>query len=313
MGTKIIAEIGSNWSSFEDCKNSIALAEKCGADAVKFQLFDYDALYGHGTFRNLTTLPSPHMPHDWIPKLSEKAKACGIEFMCTAFSPELIDVVDPYVETHKVASSDLNHIRMLEKLREIGKPVILSTGASHIADIQIALEVLRNTPVTIMYCVAAYPARLINFRRLDTLRETFGDEYAYGYSDHSIDIACIPIEAIRHSATVLEKHVNLVGATGPDSPHSLNMDEFKAMVTAIRGGEPVLNLERDMFSMHNRRLIATQDINPGDELKEGENFGIFRSLKPECLALSPWYINQVGGQISKKFIKCGDGISFDAF
>jgi N,N'-diacetyllegionaminate synthase len=312
MSVKIIAEVGSNWRNFEDCKDSISKAKACGADAVKFQLFDYVSLYGPTLLPVEVTSNTYYLNKDWLPKLKEKADACGIEFMCTAFSPELIDIVDPFVSTHKVASSDLTHIRMLEKLEKIKKPVILSTGGSGKVDIATAVKIFlwREIPVTLMYCVSAYPARVINAFQFEWLK-SFG--CSVGYSDHSIDVAIIPLTFAKLGATVIEKHANFVGARGPDSPHSLNTEEFKCMVQTLRGEEPMLNEEQDMITMYNRRLIATRDISPGDVLIENGNFGIYRSLKPESVALSPWLVDKVNGQIAKIFIKCGDGISPDSF
>ena len=285
---RIIAEIGSNWATFEHAKDSISLAKNCGAWAVKFQLYDGKALYGaEGPMAN-------EMPVEWIPRLAEKAKACGIEFMCTAFSPEFAEAVNPYVNYHKVASSDLTHLRLLEKLNSFKKPVFLSTGASGEADIAMALRQLKDCPVTLMYCVAEYPARVINFKYLEALKK-YGRPV--GYSDHSLDAVVVPMEAMRRGAEVIEKHVNLVGVTNtPDAPHSLSLDEFKAMCQAIEGKTDFHSSERDMRLRHNRRLIAIKPIAKGDKLIEGENFGAYRSLTQDTEGLSPWLIPEIDGK-----------------
>lgn len=294
---KVIAEIGSNWSTFEDCKNSIAQAKLSGADAVKFQLYSAEALYG---FKREI---SNELPVEWLPKLYEKANACGIEFMCTAFSPELINVVDPYVKTHKVASAELTHVRMLEKLKQIGKPVYLSTGASGEADITMALEVIGNTPVTLMHCIAAYPARATKLKRITELKKF---NRPVGYSDHSISCDDIPVLAKSFGATVIEKHVNFVSANGPDSPHSLTGAEFKYMCAVLKSQVADINEERAMVMQHNRRIVALKEIREGETLIENENFGIFRALKED--ALSPFLINEVNGKIAKRDISAGNGI-----
>ena len=306
---KIICEVGSNWSTYDHCVDSISTAYACGANAVKFQLYEHKALYGFKQTPFKVDMPGT-LPVAWLPKLSRKAKTIGIQFMCSAFSPELLKEVDPYVETHKVASAELTHKRLLQAINATGKPVILSTGASGLADIGMALEHLKDCKVTILYCVASYPARYVNFDRLHELTKEFGQGYTYGFSDHTTDVAIIPVKAWHLGATVIEKHVNFVGATGPDSPHSLNTDEFKLMVKALRGEDlPMMNnSEHDMYVKHNRRLVAIQDIRLGDTFQEGINFGIFRSLHPETSALSPWVIDKVVGKVSKKEIKAGQGI-----
>jgi len=318
---KIIAEVGSNWSNLDDCKKSIQLAKACGADAVKFQLFDGKSLYGSDRLfiehnpdgKYFHTLEIHHpcdahkLPVEWLPVLKEKADAHGIEFMCSAFSPELIEAVDPFVKTHKVASAELTHVRMLEKLRVIGKPVILSTGASGDGDITQALHVLGKTPVTLMYCVAEYPARIINPARILTMMAQW--KVPVGFSDHSTDVLCIPRIAQNSGATVIEKHVNFVGAKGPDADYALTTEEFRQMCSVLNGMDPVPAREADMRTRHNRRLIATKHIKAGEQFREDENFGIFRSLTDDTQALTPWVIDRVNGKTATMDIDAGEGIA----
>lgn len=308
---KIIAEVGSNWATLDDCKKSISQAKLCGADAVKFQLFNYKALYGLEGAEF-----SSAMPVEWLPQLKDKANAVGIELMCSAFSPELAEVVNPFVSTHKVASAELSHIQLLEKLRELGKPVILSCGARAEGDIKAAIHTLKGEipdapkpiqKLTLMYCVSEYPARTVD---LQFIPEMIGRYLLpVGFSDHTTDVAVIPAQAKYLGAEILEKHVNFVAATGPDSPFSLSGDEFKNMCQVLKGGRPSPPKELDMRTTHNRRLIATKDIKVGDRLIDGDNFGIFRSLKPETSALSPWAVYKVNGRSSAVAIKAGDGVS----
>lgn len=301
----IVAEIGSNWRDLEDCLTSIRAAKAAGADAVKFQLFDRKSLYGFGDD------PMPgSLPIEWLPELKAESDRAQIEFMCSAFSPELVGAVDPYVNVHKVASAEMTHVRILERLREIGKPVFLSTGAHGEADIRGALHVLGDTPVVLLYCVAAYPAQTINLRTIPYMQDVM--KRPVGYSDHSIDVGVIPREAVQRGACVLEKHVTFIDAETPDSPHSLSAEQFKTMVKWIREGEPLehfpTHAEMPMVLRHNRRLIATTYIQEGETLKENENFGIYRSLKDDTSALSPFLVYKVNGRKAKQAIKAGDGI-----
>lgn len=316
----IIAEVGSNWSTFQDCIHSITMAKACGADAVKFQLYNHRALYGwdalpsgmaaDGSF--VFTEPAGSMPVEWLPKLKEHADAVGIEFMCSAFSPELVEAVNPYVNCHKVASAEISHVRLLEKLKQFSKPVILSTGASGDGDISMALEVLGATPCALLYCVAGYPSKSHRLEHIDLLRSRFNR--LVGLSDHSLDVFTAPAEAIfQHRAAILEKHFNAIeGLRSPDSEHSLNVDEFKQMVQRCRNNVVIesrqTSEERGMYLKHNRRLIAIRDIQAGDTLSEGHNFGIFRSLKEDTRAFSPFLVNQVAGKTALKPIRAGDGI-----
>jgi N,N'-diacetyllegionaminate synthase len=336
--TFIIAEVGSNWRTLEDCLHSIQQAKACGADAVKFQLYDYSSLYGTGDRRDLISgwMESEKVNRfslqlQWLPTLKKAVDDVSIEFMCSAFSPELIEVVDPFVNLHKVASAELTHVRMLEKLRSIGKPVLLSTGASGLDDIKMALKTLSGeihmdwneyyggvstevygagAPTILLYCVAAYPAQEIHLPVIRAMLTEF--DTLVGYSDHSTDVLCIPKLAVEWGAVVIEKHFTAIEADTPDKPHSLNVDQFKKMVKSIRSTEPprigYTHEENPMILKHNRRLIATQDLCPGDTLKEGVNFGIYRSLKEDSHAYSPWLIDQVQGKVLVRAITAGDGI-----
>ena len=319
----IIAEVGSNFSSFEDCRNSIVLAKNCGADAVKFQAYDHNALYGfpklryHDTDKISWTTEEKmqgELPLEWLPKLAEKAHACGIEFMCSAFSPELIDAVDPYVNIHKLASSEMCHLRMLEKLKKINKPTFVSMGSQTLNDIRNVMDFLDELPMVLMYCVASYPAKMIDLREISFLENFF--KMPVGYSDHSIDVLEIPNGAVEAGAVVIEKHVNFVGANSPDAPHSLSTDEFKAMVdrchciTGLGSGAPTTE-ERGMVLRHKRRIIAIRDIEKGEMLSEGVNFGIYRSLKDDTRACHPFMANKLQGKTAMVRIACGDGIWID--
>ena len=118
---------------------------------------------------------------------------------------------------------------------------------------------------------------------------------------------------VRLGASVIEKHVNFVGATGPDSPHSLSTTEFQIFVSAAQdmlisniGPTPD---ELPMILRYKRRVIATRDIRAGESFILGTNFGIFRSLKDDVDAAHPAVASKFERQMSKRDIKAGDGIS----
>lgn len=306
----IVAEVGSNWKTLSDCLDSIYLAKACGADAVKFQAFDHHSLYGSGDgIRDGATAMAHVLPVEWLPKLKQHADSAGIEFMCSAFSPELAEAVNPFVNVHKIASAELTHLRLLQKTNSFGKPVILSTGASGEEDVSMALKQLAGCPTSLLYCVANYPARSIRLERIEEMRVRF-NPHPIGFSDHTTDIFTAPSFAVNYfKAAILEKHVNFIDhLTGPDSPHSLNTKEFKLMIANVKRRKAFFNEEEEMFLKHNRRLIATRDIDPGDQVIEGENFGIYRSLSKDTHAFSPWLTDEINGKTAKKEIKAGQGI-----
>lgn len=306
----IVAEIGSNWVSLQDCLDSIIQAKLAGADAAKFQLYDWNSLYG--PIKGADSILNGVLDSKCIPKLKEQCDRASIDFMCSAFSPDLIDIVDPYVKVHKVASSEMCHVRMLERLNKIGKPVLLSTGAQTTTDIKSALKILGKIPVTLMYCVSSYPANDIDLSLIQIMRDTFA--LPVGFSDHALDYLNLPAIAVQaYGATVIEKHFTAIDSQTPDSGHSLNPDQFKKMVQKIKGDYksvigPTLS-ERDMILKHKRRLVAIHDISNGETLIENVNFGIYRSLKEDTSGMIPFSIDAfVNGKTVYKDIKAGDSI-----
>lgn len=312
----IIAEIGSNFARFDDAKDAISHSKAAGADAVKFQMYDAAALYG------TEYVPEgfvPSIPADWLPKLKEKADACGIEFMCSAFSPEFYDVVDPFVQVHKIASSELTCPKTLEKVKSKGKPILLSVGASSKGDIEQAMQILHGGPrVVLMYCVSGYPSKQFNLFYMQDLAESFN--VPMGYSDHSTAVVYPALSAVHHfGAVVIEKHVNFAGINSPDSPHSLSKEEFTLMCEFLRGKRDFkafnpMPEERSMFLRHNRRLVAIRDIDRGDAFRYGRNFGSFRSLKDDTRGMIPFIfhaLEQSAGATRR--IKAGDAIGPEDF
>lgn len=311
MNPLIVAEVGSNWREKNDCIYAIRLAKLSGADAVKFQLYTSEALYG------VPGEASHELPAEWIPGLAEYAKSQDIEFMCSAFSPGLAKIVDPYVKRHKIASSEMNHQRLLEKIGSLRRPVVLSTAASVWPDIEHSIGILKEAgarDITLMYCVGSYPAKDIDLGAICMLREKSG--LGVGYSDHSLDVRHIPKLAVQeYGATILEKHFNALDPhiKTPDSPHSLNPREFKIMADSIRGFSIPLFIgptpdERDMMLRHKRRLKVIKPIKAGELFQEGYNFGIFRSLRDDIKALSPFAVGHVDKKKATVDLNTGDGI-----
>lgn len=226
---KIIAEVGSNWKTFDDCTDAIIQAARAGAHAVKFQYYNSHDLYGD-------QVPGlrGEMPGEWVKRLAFFAETKGVEFMCTAFSPNGYTMVNKYVKAHKVASAELPAVDILEVVNSFKKPVYLSTGGSTIEEIDTAVKILKDCKVTLMFCVADYPARVVDFRNLSRLRDNF-PLLDVGFSDHSTDVLNIPVLARDAGATVIEKHVNFSPFTDtPDAGHSISGDELRLMIKAIQ-------------------------------------------------------------------------------
>lgn len=306
----IVAEVGSNWHTFDDCVESIKEASRAGANAVKFQLFNHHALYGVSHSKKSGYDDKYELPIDWLPRLKNAADQAHIDFMCTVFDHAAARVVDPFVYAHKIASSDINYEQLLSEVNRLGKPVFLSTGAATEVEIRMACANLSTVPAVVMYCVAAYPARNIDLTIIEKLRQF--SQYT-GFSDHTTDYLHVPYSAAKHyGISVLEKHFTAIKELTPDTPHSLNPVDFKFMVDRIRGKRTgnigPTDEERDMILRHKRRLVTTEGIKRGELFKRDKNYGVYRSVGIDTKGLSPLYLGELHNKTATRDIEPGDSI-----
>ena len=316
----VIAEVGSNWHSLGDCLTSVRMAAWAGASAVKFQSYTHEELYGvPGYVQHV-------LPPEWIPEIAAACDKHAVDFLCTTFSAKRLAEINPLVKATKISSSDNTVPALLRAAVETGKPLLLSTGASNVADIRQALAVINEDlpataafsttiPVVLLYCNAAYPSITHDLAGIAHLAKQF-PECHVGYSCHALDIYA-SLAAWRHyGAVVIEKHVRLAEIVGtPDSRHSIDFEHLKLMTAALDqwSGELMTGEEKTFINQHNRRLIANQDIAKGDTLLEGTNFGAFRSKTDDTNGLSPMTAHIVSGRKAALDIKQGDSIGPESF
>lgn len=287
--TKVIAEIGSNWQTLHDCLESVKLAKIAGADVVKFQLFDSIDLFGPNA-EDRTVVNEHALSKKWLTALADHARLQKIEFMCTAFSPEGYAFIDPLVMWHKIASSEMNHPEILEAVNGFKKPVCLSIAGAGYDEIDFALTLLKDCPIILMYCVGDYPARVIDFRHFSELRAAYGPRCKIGYSDHSLDVYQMASQLPDFELAVVEKHVNFTDLTTPDSPHSLNADEFKIYCKAVKGLEVDISETESLCNINMRKeyrrvVVAKEFITMGDPLKN--KVGFYRQTNIHHSPLKP--------------------------
>jgi N-acetylneuraminate synthase/sialic acid synthase len=302
--TFVIAEVGSNWHTLDDCVTSIHSAKKHGADAVKFQYYTWNCLYG--PIRTMDgykeyELERTCLDPDWLPILKIECMKLNMEFMCTAFSPMGLQIVNQYVNINKLASSEITHVQMIDQMIRFQKPFIFSTGALQMSSDgfqQCAKIIIRaheggNRNAIPMYCVGSYPAKVIDLKVISLLKEKC--KTMVGYSDHSIDVLNIPDMACdMYGASILEKHVNFVGVEDtPDAPHSISGAEFGMMVENLKTNVTKMIYEdvnqEDMYTTHRRRLVAIKPIEKGERLYLNNNYGVYRSLKKDQISSFDMY------------------------
>jgi len=287
----IIAEIGSNYHTLEQCIDSICLAKKAGASAVKFQHFTAKEMWGSGT-KEVT-------PIDWLPQLRAAAEAAEIEFSCTFFSPEKLKSYMHMLDFIKIASSNMMDVDLLNVAANSGKRTYLSCGGHTLEE---AVRVLRLFPLAkFLYCESVYPSYVNDYDKLKKF------PFA-GISDHSLDIYPSYYNQVR----IVEKHVNLCGVNDtPDAPHSLNFDEFSRFCEYLHT-RPELEMlskeEQGMRDLHNVRLIAAVDIPAGKEVRS-KDLVVRRGVKVQADYINPMDKDLVVGKTLKVDVKAGEAIA----
>ncbi len=333
----VIAEAGSNWKcgNFEEdlkqAKKLIKVASESGADAVKFQTYRADTVYvsdagksqylsEHGINENINEIfEHLSMPYEMISELADYCKHENIMFMSTPFSVKDAKEVDPYVMMHKIASFEINHIRLLEFLVKTEKPLLISTGASTFEEIDFAYELVKkvgNEKMAFLQCTSKYPAPIesMNLEVIPKIKSRYN--VPVGLSDHSIDPIIVPLVAIGLGATIIEKHFTLDrNLPGPDHSFALNPNELEVMVKNIRDAEKsfgdgekrILKEELELRQYATRAIQAIKDISKGEILQEGVNMDILRPGKRNR-GMEPRFLNDLNGKRSTKSIKAGDGV-----
>jgi len=334
----IIAEAGSNWkasssnSSLKRAKKLISIAANCGADAIKFQTFNPNLVYvpnagksnylkKNGVNKSINEIFKENsMPYEMLPKLSNFCKEKKIMFMSTPFSVQDAKEIDPYVKVHKLASYEINHVRLLDYLASTKKPLLISTGAATYEEIDFAINRIKkkgSKNIVLLQCTSKYPAsiELLNLKVITKLKKKYN--LIAGLSDHSSDPIIGPVSAVGIGAEVIEKHFTLNrNLPGPDHPFALEPDELKQMISYIRkaenslgGGEKeILAEEKELHNFATRSIQAIKNISKGDILREGENFEILRPGN-RIRGLDARFLEQVQGKKAIKDIKIGDGVT----
>ena len=286
----IIAEAGVNHNgSHEHAKKLAYQAKECGADIVKYQTAKADALVSkradmaeyqkENTGREESQkemLEKLLLPFEDFAELKKYCEEIGIRFLSTPFDLDSIHFLDKLgCEIWKVPSGEITNLPYLIEIAKTAKPVILSTGMCTLSEVGEAVETLQNYgagAITLLHCTTQYPTPFeeVNLRAMDTLRETY--HLPVGYSDHTKGIE-VPVAAVARGAIVIEKHFTLDrNMEGPDHKASLEPDELKAMVDAIRNIEKALGdgIKQPSASEQKNIAIARKSIIAKREIKKGE-------------------------------------------
>jgi N-acetylneuraminate synthase len=332
-----VADVSANHDgSLERAKLLIRLSAEAGANAAKFQNFRASKIVSQRGFESMGTQLSHQskwkksvfqvyadatLPWEWTPELKAECQACGIDYFSAPYDLEAVDMLDPYVDLFKIGSGDITWPEMLRKVASKNKPVLLSTGASGIGEVQGAVEeVLRINPnLVLMQCNTNYTASLDNFRHihLNVLRTyaTMFPSVVLGLSDHTAGHATV-LGALALGARVIEKHFTDDNRReGPDHPFSMNPQSWRDMVDRTREleyalGSPlkvVAENERDTQVVQRRCLRASRDLLAGMVL-QGDMIEALRPAPRD--AVMPFDLPKVLGKRLARDLRAGEQITW---
>jgi len=290
----IIAEIGVNHNGQMDLAfQLIDVAKDAGADVVKFQTSIPNLLISKHAIKAEYQLASTdpnetqlemvkrlELDVDAHKELIHYCKEKGIIFLSTPFDSESIELLNKLdLEMLKIPSGEITNLPYLRKVGSLKSDIIISTGMANMSEIERALDILVESGtskgnITVLHCNTEYPTPFedVNLAAMLTIRAAFNVNV--GYSDHTLGIE-IPIAAVALGAAVIEKHFTLNrDMEGPDHKVSLEPDELKNMVTAIRNIESSIGdgVKRPSPSELKNKLIVRKSIVATIDIKEGSMF-----------------------------------------
>jgi sialic acid synthase SpsE len=319
----VIAEIGVNHEgSLDLAKRLIELAKEGGADAAKFQTYKAAKLASRNSpaYWDLSQEPTESQfalfgkldgfgDEEYL-ALEEHCRIVGIDFLSTPFDLEAVEFLDPLMPFYKIASADITNVPLLRRTAAKSKPVLLSTGASTIEEIQTAAETLEShgaSSIILLHCILNYPcpAEHAHINMIEGLGSAFPGKMI-GYSDHTRPDPAMAIltAAVLKGARVIEKHfTHDKTLTGNDHYHAMDVDDLKIFVEnmkllKIAGGEKDKNyIPSEEISRQNARrsIVVARPLKAGDEITE---FDII--CKRPGFGISPLHWDEViGKQVNK--------------
>lgn len=330
----IIAEVGVNYEgSMDIAKRLIDEAKEGGADAVKFQTYKAETIASKDSpaYWDINEEPTESQfklfkKHDkfWKKEYVELKEYCDtvdIEFMSTPFDVESADFLNELMDVFKISSSDITNKPFIEYMCDFGKPMILSTGASYLHEIEEAVRWIenKNVPVSLLHCILNYPTENKNAHlgMIRGLKKKFPD-HMIGYSDHTLpqDMQVLQTATLLGSV-IIEKHfTHDKTLQGNDHYHAMDVHDLKKfneqldLYIDIVGDEKVYSLDSENKSRANARrsLVAKRDIPKGKTVAYDD-----LTWKRPASGVSPKDIDLVIGKTPKEDIKDDEVIKWNKF
>lgn len=317
----IIAEAGVNHNGdLGRAKEMIEVAADTGINAIKFQSFitkelilsnvdmaEYQKVNLRQDGSQAEMLKKLEVPAEKMLELKSFTEDKGLVFLTTPFDEISLDALDVCeLDAYKVASTDTTNLLFLRKIAEKGKPMILSTGMTYMSEVKLILNNLLplNQNIILLHCTSNYPTppTEVNLNVLKVFQKEF--DMITGFSDHTEGLGASPY-SIGLGAKVIEKHFTLdKSLPGPDHKASLEPDELRKLVTAIREAEaymghgvkyPTISEIGTRASLQ-KSIVARRSIKKGDLFTES-NLNTKRAGGKGVAAI---YIDEIVGKVSTR-------------
>ena len=328
----VICELSGNHNgSLERALSLIDAAAATGADAIKIQSYTPDTItidhdgpgftieggLWHG--RTLHDLyAEAQTPFEWHEALFARARERGVTLFSSPFDATAVDLLEKLdAPAYKIASFEAVDLPLIARVARTGRPMIISTGMSNLAEISDAVRTARENgcdQLVLLHCVSSYPApdEESNLRTLPHLAEAF--DCVAGLSDHTSGSA-VAVASIALGGSVVEKHFTLRRADGgPDAAFSLEPEEFSALVTDCKRAWRALGrISYDLEGcekgniVFRRSLYVVRDVAAGEKLTQDN----VRSIRPG-FGLAPKHLPEILGRTASRDLKRGEPLDWKA-
>lgn len=324
----VIAEVGVNYDNdMKLAEEMIKAAKRAGADAVKFQTYTPSKIvaiespkYWEDNKPEETQFEffkrSNTFYHEETHELARYCKENDILFMSTPFDLDSVSLLEELaVPAYKIASADITNFPLLRAVAKTGKPILLSTGASSIGEIEKATKIVEdegNQDIILLHCILSYPTpyEQSHLKMIQNLRDIF-PKYEVGWSDHVVPDEClvIPTTAAIMGATVIEKHFTTDRTRkGNDHFHSMDEEQLSKLVSNVRMAKKSLGqyLKQPMEIELPARKNARRSIAVSCDISEGEIFTEKNliMLRPGT-GIHPMFLERILNLKAKREVKAG--------
>jgi len=326
----IIAEIGGNFTTYEQAVALIDAAKNCGVDCVKFQTYRAGTITNKKAFFDMENtgkisqyeyFKQFEISEELHKKIINYTESISLDWFSTPSHPTDLDMLLKLgMKAIKLGADDATNLPFIKNCAKTGLPIVLSTGMCTLEEVKTAVNAILsqgNDKIVVLHCISGYPTypEQVNLNIINTFKKEFPDFYI-GFSDHTLTpLTCIT--AATMGANVIERHFTLdKNAEGPDHMISATPEEMKYIVESIRTIEKMKGTgikkpygpEIENRANNRKSIITIKNIKKGETLTP-ENIDIKRPGK----GIEPCFYEQVLGKTAQKDIDADEILSWSDF